>query len=304
MANHDDYGPSDVKGLETGGMRTKGVIRESLAGKPLISVITVVYNSDKFLEEAIRSVFNQEYDNIEYLIIDGGSTDGTLDIIRKYQDRIDHWVSEPDNGIYDAMNKGIALASGDLIAFLNSDDRYEPGALEQVARAYVDQANQDVVIAGKWNLLFEDSDLVINASPSLRFHTGMPISHQAMVVPKKVYENHKGFNTAYRFAADLDLVVRLYVNKGRFLFIDAVIVSFRTFGASDKHYRDSVREASAIIRKNLPRRTYMAYKLLSNKYIALASLSKERKRIFGGKAIGRFEKAYFKLKAFYSRYWA
>ena len=105
-----------------GGLRTKGYFKKSLDGKPLVSVITVVLNGCKYLEQTIQSVLNQSYENVEYIVIDGGSTDGTIDIIRKYEHAIDYWVSEPDKGIYDAMNKGIALAVGDWIYFLGCDD--------------------------------------------------------------------------------------------------------------------------------------------------------------------------------------
>jgi len=89
---------------------------------PLITIITVVYNGEKYLEETIKSVINQTYPNVEYIIIDGGSTDGTLDIIKKYEDYIDYWVSEKDKGIYDAMNKGILVSNGKYLLFLNADD--------------------------------------------------------------------------------------------------------------------------------------------------------------------------------------
>jgi glycosyltransferase involved in cell wall biosynthesis len=105
-----------------GGLRTNGYFKKSFNDKPLISIITVVFNGQKYLEQTIQSVLNQSYDNVEYIIIDGGSTDGTLDIIRKYEHAIDYWVSEPDKGIYDAMNKGIDLFTGDWLYYLGSDD--------------------------------------------------------------------------------------------------------------------------------------------------------------------------------------
>jgi glycosyltransferase involved in cell wall biosynthesis len=106
-----------------GGLRTKGYFKKSFDDKPLVSIITVVYNGEKYLEETIQSVINQTYDNVEYIIIDGGSTDGTIDIIKKYEDKIDYWVSEMDKGIYDAMNKGIILVNGKWINFMNAGDR-------------------------------------------------------------------------------------------------------------------------------------------------------------------------------------
>jgi glycosyltransferase involved in cell wall biosynthesis len=108
--------------MESGGLRTKGITKQSQPTMPLITVITVVRNGEKTLEQTILSVVNQTYGNIDYIIVDGASTDGTLDIIRKYEDKIDYWQSEPDEGIYSAMNKGIDLADGEWINFMNSGD--------------------------------------------------------------------------------------------------------------------------------------------------------------------------------------
>ena len=102
---------------------------------PLVSIITVVLNGESHLEHTINSVLCQTYENLEYIIIDGGSSDGTQDIIRKYQDKIDYWISESDDGIYDAMNKGILQAKGELIGILNSDDWYELETVELMVNA-------------------------------------------------------------------------------------------------------------------------------------------------------------------------
>jgi cellulose synthase/poly-beta-1,6-N-acetylglucosamine synthase-like glycosyltransferase len=107
-----------------GGLRTKGYFKSRNSQKPLITIITVVYNNQEDIEETILSVINQSYDNIEYLIIDGGSSDNTVDIIKKYNNSIDYWISEKDNGIYDAMNKGCRLATGAGLCFLNSGDKF------------------------------------------------------------------------------------------------------------------------------------------------------------------------------------
>ena len=127
---------------------------------PLISIVTVTYHDKIGLEKTIKSVQGQSYDNIEYIVIDGGSTDGTIEIIKKYEDRIDYWISEPDSGIYDAMNKGIDAATGDFVIFMNSNDTfYTEGTVETFARqmsedkVYFGRAN---IVGGKQKRLFPD----------------------------------------------------------------------------------------------------------------------------------------------------
>lgn len=123
--------PTKGTSLGEGGMRSRGTFKKSLAGKPLVSVVTVVFNGAEHLETTIKSVINQSCDNIEYIIIDGGSTDGTIDIIKKYDHALDYWVSEIDGGIYDAMNKGIALSCGEWINFMNAGDIFSDAAIVQ-----------------------------------------------------------------------------------------------------------------------------------------------------------------------------
>jgi glycosyltransferase involved in cell wall biosynthesis len=265
--------------------------------------VTVVYNGERHIDQAIRSVLSQTYDDIEYIIVDGGSTDRTLDIIRTHEDRIDCWVSEPDEGIYDAMNKGIGLASGDLVGLLNSDDWYADGAIAEVARMYADGGGNNRVIAGRWGIVLERFGLTIEATPSLRFHTGMPLCHQAMFVPKAIYDSVGLYDTGYRYAADLDMVVRLHTTGVPFAFSDKVLVHFRATGASDRHYRESVKEASGIIRKHLPYPTYAAYRMIRWKFEFLTRTSKFIERSVGTGAADRLKSAYYRAKARYSPTW-
>lgn len=121
--------PEGIERQGEGGLRAQGKIKKSYKDKPLISIITVVYNGEAYLEQTIQSVINQSYDNVEYIVIDGGSNDGTLDIIKKYEQQIDYWVSERDNGIYSAFNKGVRVAQGEWISFLGADDTYLEDAI-------------------------------------------------------------------------------------------------------------------------------------------------------------------------------
>ena len=126
------------KYLNCGGLRTLGHFKKNLNDKPLISIITTSLNSSKTIEKTILSVLNQTYDNVEFIIIDGNSSDGTINIIKKYEKFIDFWVSEKDDGIFDGMNKGIKFSSGDIIGILNSDDEYTKDAL-QLTKKYFEK---------------------------------------------------------------------------------------------------------------------------------------------------------------------
>ena len=282
---------------------TKGIRKTPDPRKPLFSVITVVYNGEAHLEQTIQSVLSQSWGNTEYVIVDGGSTDGTLDIIRKYEDRIDHWISEPDKGIYDAMNKGLSLASGDLIAFLNSGDWYNPGVLEKVAEEYLHNINGDMIIAGKWTLLFEDLDLEIHVSPSLKFSQGISISHPAMFVPRNVYEKFGKFDLQYRYGADFDVLVRFYLRGVKFHFIDTIILNYRTQGASERYFYDTGKDHSLIIRRNLPMRTYVLYKIVRLKYNILMELTVMLKIIVGERRTNYLTRKYYAVKKLYTRDW-
>ena len=145
-----------------GGLRKKGIFKKSLKDQPLISIITVVYNGDKYLEECFKSLYNQKYYNFEHIVIDGGSTDRTLEIIQKYENKIDFWSSEKDRGIYDAFNKGMLQAKGDYLGFLNSDDTYfSKNTLNYVLESFKigDNAEISLLLASILNLFKLSLDL-------------------------------------------------------------------------------------------------------------------------------------------------
>ena len=187
---------------DAGGLRTKGLYRHSTPEQPVISVITVVYNGEKYLEQTIQSVINQTYPNIEYIIIDGGSEDATLEIIKKYEASIDYWISEPDGGIYDAMNKGTIAATGSHTLHINADDLlFLPTSLD----LKFEPVNY---LRGQLMVLLEEEVLVkrIPRNPHSNRYVNMirlPVFHQSFIGLKT---NNSTFNSSYKIIGDNILV--------------------------------------------------------------------------------------------------
>jgi glycosyltransferase involved in cell wall biosynthesis len=231
--------------------------------RPSFSIITPVLNGGKHLEQAIRSVIGQAWENKEYIIIDGGSTDNSLDIIRKYESHIDFWKSERDEGIFDAMNKGIEKASGDFIGILNADDWYEPDILSQfgdrIGSQLKGQGNQ--VFFFDYYVIDEvlSKELKTEKKSSLKFMTGMSICHQAMFIHRSVYETVGRYNTSYSLAADYDLFLRMIEAGVDFHKVEVFGVNFRKGGQSTKYLKESVRQTGLIIKTH--------FGLLSRSYI-------------------------------------
>ena len=224
-----------------GGLRTKGRFKATSPSKPLITVITAVLNGERHLEQTILSVLRQSYDNVEYLIIDGGSTDGTLDIIKKYEDEIDYWLSEADSGIYEAMNKGIDLAKGEMIALLNADDYYELNSLHTVAEFCVNIGMDNVFYANHY-MLQEDLHLRYKSYPHMRYWMGMPLCHQAMFVPKEIYQKLGSYSLSYAFAADYEFLLRSLKYGIRYVHIDQFLVNYRNTGLTSLNYTRAMEE--------------------------------------------------------------
>lgn len=180
---------------------------------PLISIVTPSYNQARFLEATIRSVLEQDYPHIEYLIVDGGSTDGSLEIIQRYADRLAWWVSEPDQGQTDAINKGFARARGEIFAWLNSDDTYAPGAVSQ-AVAFLQSHPQVGMVYGDANLIDENGQ-VIGKFPARqtdyrRLKRGyVHIPQQASFFRASLWKQVGPLDPTFYFAMDYDLWVRI-----------------------------------------------------------------------------------------------
>ena len=203
-----------------------------------ISVITVTHNAAATIEETIRSVAEQSYPHIEHIVVDGGSTDGTLGVIRKHRSKIAAFVTEPDRGMYDAMNKGLRLATGDIVGFLNADDSYADSyVLETIARTMeqqkVDACYSDLVYVDKNN-----RNRVVRYWQSQPYREGlfekgwMP-AHPTFYAKRWIYEKYGGYDLSYRRQSDFELTMRLLaVHKIKSAYIPKVLVHMRSGGLS------------------------------------------------------------------------
>ncbi len=204
-----------------------------------ISIITVCLNSVEAIEDTIKSVLSQNYNDIEYIVIDGGSTDGTLDILKKYRDQIHKYISKSDKGVYDAMNKGINLSTGDVIAFLNSDDLYADQDIvsemvEFIQSNSLDAAYGDVVYVKQDNVnqvvRFWKTGEYIKDS----FRHGWVIPHPAFFCRRKYFEQYGYFESGFKIAADFELMLR-FIEKHRIKvgYLPKVIVKMRAGGKAN-----------------------------------------------------------------------
>ncbi len=207
----------------------------------LISIITIVYNGEKYIEECVNSIKNQKKENIEYIIIDGGSTDGTLDIIRNHPDGVDVLISEKDRGISDAFNKGIALAKGELIGLLNSDDYYSETCVNDVIAFYIANSKKKGIYFGDIRYFDETSSHVrISDYNSIWKYTS--IYHPSVFVSKAVYEEIGGFSEGFRYTMDAEFMHRAISRNVPFFHIPKCLSNFRTTGTSDVNYRKTYDE--------------------------------------------------------------
>lgn len=203
-----------------------------------ISIITVVRNNKKTIKNAIESVLGQTYKDIEYIVIDGASTDGTVEVVKSYGDKISKFVSESDNGLYDAMNKGIALASGDVVGILNSDDFYiDNGVIERVVKEF-EKSQASSVFADLVYVKSDNLNKVVRYYDSSyftpqRFAYGWMPAHPTFFVRRCVYEKYGLFRTDLKIAADFDILARfLYTHKISYSYMKEVLVKMRLGGVS------------------------------------------------------------------------
>ncbi len=235
--------------------------------QPKLSVITVVYNNARDIERTILSVLNQTYSNIEYIIVDGLSVDGTLDIVKKYMDKI-RLISEKDEGIYDAMNKGLAAAIGDYVLFMNSGD--EIYALDTVAKVLETADDADIY--------YGETEMIDNNGQSLgrrrhkapeqftwqSFKYGMSISHQAIYIRRSLTER---YDRKYVLSADIDWIIRVAKKAKKIVRINEYVAKYLIGGISKQKHRQSLLERFDIMKKH-----YGLLPTLSNHFIIALNL--------------------------------
>jgi glycosyltransferase involved in cell wall biosynthesis len=220
---------------------------------PLVSIITISYNSERHIEQTIRSVIDQDYPNIEYLVVDGGSTDGTVDIIKRYEDKIAKWVSEPDRGPNEAIKKGLKMATGDMIALLNSDDYY---ADNTVVRRVVEVfgSSPDVkMVYGILNYIDNISGKSImkwgrDREPS-EIRKRMYLPTPTLFSRREVWDEVGPYRDDYDYADDYEWTLRA-VKTTRPYFLNYVTACMRDKGRSDRNYRAGLAEVARALREN------------------------------------------------------
>lgn len=214
----------------------------------MISVITICKNEVSYIAQTIESVLSQSYDDIEYIVIDGGSTDGTVDIIKKYSDNLSYFVSEPDNGIYSALNKGLLACHGDIIGTINGGDYYEPDALNTVWESFNSAPDSDILY-GDLNFIHNDGSIenFICGDDLSRLPYGrVNLGHAACFVTADTYIEQGLYNEVYKIAGDYDFLLRCYVNGKKFFHINKTLSNYRVNGVSSTNHELTFQETCAI----------------------------------------------------------
>ena len=241
-----------------------------------VSIITVSLNSCDTIEDSIQSVLNQKYENIEYIIVDGGSSDGTVEIIQKHQDKIAKWVSEYDKGIYHALNKGLKMSTGDIIGFLHADDVYAHNLVIDLIVSRMMNYDTESCYGDLLYVHKKDINKTIRYWKSCPYHEGlfkkgwMP-PHPTFFVRRKIYDRYGYFNTEFKIAADYELMLRFLGKKMISThYIPEILIRMRVGGISNRNFKNLVLKTSE---------DYKAWKVNNLKGSSLTILRKNLNKI-------------------------
>lgn len=211
---------------------------------PKVSIITVTYNIVETIEQTIQSVLDQTYDNIEYIIIDGISTDGTWETICKYKELVDCIIHEPDKGLYDAMNKGIQLASGDVIGIINGDDWYEKDTVKKAVE-FMQNSGADMVY-GDMNIIDSEGNEIKVGKREIKNLWVDMVPHPTVFVKKNIYKIYGMFNLKYNIVADYEMILRFYVHGVKIEYIDDTLANFRKGGLTTRKRLECAKQVKDV----------------------------------------------------------
>jgi len=250
-----------------GGLRLIKNYKRNLPGKPLVTVVTTILNRELFIEKAICSVLTQSYDNIEYVIVDAASKDKTLHKIKKYEDSIDYFISEPDNGLYEGINKGISLATGDYILILNSDDWYTADCVKILVETI---QNKKVELVSALAIETDEYGDTIRQIPLMPFRDNarlrMPLRHETMLISKTLYNKVGPYDESYKIIADSKLTIAIFNSRASFFQINEYLMFFRKIGIACNLTPQLVQERKRLINEQFPFLTSDEVILLANEY--------------------------------------
>lgn len=235
-----------------GGLRLSKKVKPTEPENPLITYITVVKNNEKDLPRTIKSVQQQKYLNVEHIVLDGASTDRTLDVIREYEDKIDYYASEPDKGLYDALNKAIPLAGGDLICVLNSDDWLPDNAARLVAEAYSGAENE--LILGAANVKLDKLNTATWLPAPVSHNSYFSVAnccHNAIYTTKGAYEASGPYDAKLQIAADFKWIMKCFEADATFNYIHEVLVNYSLGGVS-RNFDMHIHESQVMIKDRFP----------------------------------------------------
>lgn len=244
-----DY-PSEVRSESIHGGTRKGGNLSGRRKAPLVSIVTVVRNAAPTLPRAAQSVLLQDYPEVEYIIVDGKSTDGTLDVIKRLEERLAVWLSEQDLGISDAFNKGIALARGEIVGLLNGDDWYEPGAISAAVNT-LKKSGADIAYGKLQYWKGDRKTYLVDGSADL-LEKEMTLGHPTVFVRRRCFERIGLFRLDFRQAMDYEWLLRAKVNGLQFTYVDQCLANMQGGGIGDRYWCESQREVARARALHLP----------------------------------------------------